>query len=218
MQHMVDLVPIVRDGLTGAWAGLNVSRETASLIGRYIELLQVWGKRLNLVSARDLAPCICARHVEDSLGLVRYIPPDTKSITDMGSGGGFPAIPIAIVTGCEVNLIESDRRKAAFLQTALARLELRGRVWPERLETSKVAPTMCLTARALAPMSRLLELAFPLLDPGGTALFLKGPTAASEVEEAALGWNMEWGISAGSLATSKIVCVTHLQPRPSIHV
>ena len=190
----------------------TVSRETAADLTRYQVLLARWGQRLNLVSKADLSPENLAEHIEDSLSLVPYLPPGLGRFIDIGSGGGLPAVPIAIATRHHVDLIESDRRKAAFLQTVLATLNITGTVWRGRIEDTQTTPAHCVTARALAPLDKLLSLTHPLLTPTGCALFLKGPHVHDEVEIARRRWHMEVEIFDGFHVRSKILKITDLRP------
>ena len=150
---------------------MSVSRETSFEL--YRDLLVRWSGALNLSSSGDSDAQGFSRHIEDSLRLVPHLPVGLTRIIDLGSGQGFPAIPIAIRTGITVDLIESDRRKAAFLTTALATLALPGKVVQSRIEVAILPKAACVTARALAPMVRLLALARPFVAPGGCCLFLK---------------------------------------------
>lgn len=146
---------------------------------------------MNLVSARS-AEEVWRRHIMDSLQLVPLLPataPD--ALVDIGSGAGFPGLVLAAATGREADLVEADKRKAAFLTEAAARLDLRGvRVHAKRIEAAGLRKTGLLTARALAPLPALLRHAHVLLTPGGTALFPKGRTAEEELTAASRDWNM----------------------------
>jgi 16S rRNA (guanine527-N7)-methyltransferase len=164
-----------------------------------------------LSSERDSDAPGFQSHIDDSLSLVDRIPPAIDRLIDLGSGQGFPAIPVAIVTGIAIDLIEADRRKAAFLTTALAQLNLPGRVWPARIEVAAVAPSLCITARALAPLPRLLDLAKPLLVPGGTCLFLKGPGVEREILDAARGNTFDSEVFPTPSPRSYLVRITGLR-------
>jgi 16S rRNA (guanine527-N7)-methyltransferase len=161
---------------------LPVSRETK--LESYLGLLERWGRTVNLTSGRDRGRL--RDHVDDSLTLIPHLPSDLDRLIDLGSGQGFPAIPIAIETGVAVHLIEADRRKAAFLTTALASLDLRGSVSPTRIEATVLPPARCVTARALAPLIWLTTAAGPFLVEGGFCLFLKGSGAEAELAAAEL--------------------------------
>ena len=179
-------------------------------------LLERWGQALNLVSRHDLTTGVQSRHIADSLSLVDHLPADLPRLIDLGSGAGFPAIPIAIVTGCHVDLVEADGRKAAFLTTVLATLQLRGTVWPDRIEACNVSPAICLTARALAPLHKLLHYAHPLLLPGGMALFLKGRRAEEEITAATQTWRMKTDVLPGWSRDARILKITGLEPRHDV--
>ena len=159
-----------------------VSRET--LTAQYLVLLHQWGAKINLTSAGDGTSGQLARHLAVSLALAPEIPGAASRLIDLGSGQGFPAIPLAIETVLHIDLIEADRRKAAFLTTVLAKLQLPGTVWPVRIEQARVDPALCITARALAPLSTLLVWAQRLLQEGGCGLFLKGASVDREIADA----------------------------------
>jgi 16S rRNA (guanine527-N7)-methyltransferase len=157
---------------------------------RFAALVEKWSQKINLVSKGDLA-VLWARHIQDSLLLVPYIPAGTDRAIDLGSGAGFPGLVLAIETGIPFTLIESDARKAAFLKEAARELAAPVTVLNTRIETGKPIPAPLITARALAPLDRLLALATPHLAPGGVCLFPKGRTWQSELTAASRVWQME---------------------------
>jgi 16S rRNA (guanine527-N7)-methyltransferase len=110
---------------------------------------------------------------------------------DLGSGGGFPGLVLAIATGIEFTLIESDARKAAFLMEAARATGAPAKILISRIEAAKTAPAMLVTARALAPLDKLLTLAAPHLAPGGICLFPKGPGVEVELTAAKPFWHMQ---------------------------
>lgn len=148
-----------------------------------------WNATINLVSRNDL-PVLWERHVEDSLQLVALADPMPDRIIDLGSGGGFPGLVLAIATGVPVHLIEEDQRKCAFLREAARITAAPVTVHAARIETVMIAPAPVVTARALAPVARLLALAEPKLAPGGACWFLKGREAEAELAVAARDWTM----------------------------
>jgi 16S rRNA (guanine527-N7)-methyltransferase len=185
----------------------NVSRETdgdlLTIFDSYATLLAKWQARINLVGPATL-PDLWRRHFLDSAQLVPLIPANARTLIDLGSGAGFPGLVLAILRpDLRVVLVESDGRKAAFLAEA-ARVTLgtaaKDRVTvlrerAERLDPAQVGareggPADVVTARALAPLARLLELAEPCLSAGTRCLFLKGAEAAAELTEARKGWTM----------------------------
>ncbi|MFS8366388.1 16S rRNA (guanine(527)-N(7))-methyltransferase RsmG [Acetobacter oryzifermentans] len=169
--------------------GVHVSRETEERLSAFVSLLEKWNPRINLVSSKDIEN-VWSRHVLDSLQLVPLIQGQSRFI-DMGSGGGFPAVVVGIATGIPGILIESDQRKAAFLREAARLTQTDLEVLPCRLESVKVQPAPVVTARALAPLVKLLEWAHPLLQPKGKAVFLKGQQAVQEIQEAEQVWQMD---------------------------
>ena len=153
------------------------------------DLLLRWNATINLVAAKSAVE-IDRRHIADSLQLVPLLP-DGGAIADLGSGGGLPGIVIAAaLPQREVHLVESDRRKAAFLIEVAGTLKLsRVTVHPRRIEQADLPPIVAVTARALAPLDVLLGHAARFLTPGGIAVFPKGRTAEQELTSAAAGWH-----------------------------
>jgi 16S rRNA (guanine527-N7)-methyltransferase len=164
--------------------------ETELRLTAYAELLLTWTQRINLISQAD-QPHIWTRHIADSLRLLPHIPPNTTRAIDLGSGAGLPGLILAIATGIPFDLVESDRRKAAFLGEAARITHAPAKIHGLRIEDATIAPAPLITARALAPLDKLLTLATPLLAPGGTMLFLKGARAPEEIEAARLHWTFE---------------------------
>lgn len=158
-------------------------------LDRFASLLQRWNATLNLVAPRDM-PHLWDRHVEDSLQLAPLIPGGTERAVDLGSGGGFPGLVLAIATGIPFDLIESDRRKAAFLRTAILETGAPAQVHACRIEEAAVPAAPLVTARALAPLPRLLPMVARFLAADGVCLLLKGAKAGDEVAAAHLAWRM----------------------------
>jgi 16S rRNA (guanine527-N7)-methyltransferase len=172
-----------------------VSRETAARLDAFVELFLKWQRAVQLVSASSL-PYLWTRHIADSLQLVDLVP-DAKVWADLGSGGGFPGLVVAIAlkdrAGAKVHLIESDQRKSAFLREAVRVLELPVMIHVKRIEAVEAAALPGLeavTARALAPLPELLGLAYPLLQNGAKGLFMKGANLDNELTAATKSWNI----------------------------
>ncbi|WP_376098382.1 16S rRNA (guanine(527)-N(7))-methyltransferase RsmG [Roseomonas sp. CCTCC AB2023176] len=158
----------------------------------FLSLFLRWNSRINLAAERD-GPAIRQRHVVDSLQILGLLPPGNLPAADLGTGGGFPGLVLAIAQPERPwHLVESDRRKAAFLTSAAAELSLR-QVWvhAERIETVALPPVAVVTARALAPLPDLLAYAARLLAPDGVAILPKGRTAEAELTAAAPDWTMQ---------------------------
>ena len=168
---------------------LDVPRETAERLSVFVALLLRWNRRINLIGACSDAD-IWRRHVEDSLQLGPLMG-SARSAIDLGSGAGFPGLVLAIATGVPFSLVEADRRKAAFLTEAARRTAAPVSVHANRIEGVQLAPAEVITARALAPLPRLLALAAPLLAADGACLFPKGRTGETELTGAATEWHMK---------------------------
>jgi 16S rRNA (guanine527-N7)-methyltransferase len=172
--------------------GLDVSRETTERLAEYAALLRAWNPKINLVSKQTLAD-LESRHFADSAQLLALAPTEATTWADLGSGGGFPGLVIAILAAesrpaLRVTLVESDQRKAVFLRTVAQRTSVPVTVLADRIELVPPLGTDVLTARALAPLTTLLDYADRHITPSGTALFPKGANWRAEVDEALERW------------------------------
>ena len=168
---------------------IAVSRETLQRLTVYLELLGRWQRAINLVGAASLADP-WRRHVLDSAQLLAHLPAPASPLVDLGSGAGFPGMVLALLGVPEVSLIEADRRKAQFLREVARSTGAAVTVHNERIERLAGWPAAVVTARALAPLPRLLPLAERFLPPASLCLFLKGPTLDREMIDAAERWHM----------------------------
>ena len=186
----------------------GVSRETATQLGQLADLVTKWQKTHNLVASSTL-PDLWTRHIDDSLRLWPAVAPRWRgrSAVDLGSGAGFPGLVLAICARCEgvagfgpIHLIESSGKKAAFLRHAAQTLGVDVVVHAARIEAvipGLVADSVgVITARALAPLVTLLDLAAPLLKAGASGVFPKGRRFAVEVAEAKRYWTFDIEIRA----------------------
>lgn len=196
-----------------------VPRETVTRLDNFVALLLEWQTKINLVASSTL-PHLWTRHIADSLQLLS-LTPNVGRWVDFGSGGGFPAIPIACALqeqyGTELHLIESNRKKATFLREAVRRLDLPAVVHAERAENygeRYTAPVQVVTARALASLKVLCDLTFPLISKGAVGLFPKGQDVDAELTEAAKYWNIEAErVPSRTNQDGRIVIVRNLTPR-----
>lgn len=184
------------DGAAMAAVEAAVSRETFQRLSGIVDLLLRWQPTINLVAPASL-PAVWQRHVADSLQLVQLAPPGARRWVDLGSGGGFPGLVVAAVLAerpdARVILVESDSRKAAFLRESARVIGLPVEVHAARIEkvAADLAPgTHVVSARALAPLAKLLDLAAPFLAAGALALFPKGRDTERELTEARKGWTL----------------------------
>ncbi|MBI2235872.1 MAG: 16S rRNA (guanine(527)-N(7))-methyltransferase RsmG [Magnetospirillum sp.] len=168
---------------------LGVSRETTERLGAYADLLVKWQARINLVGP-DTLPQLWRRHMLDSAQLLALIPPTARRVVDLGSGAGFPGLVLALLGAPDVHLVESDARKCAFLREAARVGGTPVTVINRRIEQVPPLAADVVTARALAPLARLLEWAAPHLAPGGICLFLKGRGSEDELTQASKDWNI----------------------------
>jgi 16S rRNA (guanine527-N7)-methyltransferase len=171
-----------------------VSRETFDRLRAFEALFLKWNQHINLAAASTERE-LWQRHILDSAQLAA-LAPDAGSWVDMGSGGGFPGLVLAFLLGERdgfIHLIESNRKKAGFLQAAIAQFDLPARVVSRRIDDSygSVPLPEVVTARALAPLTVLCELAEPWLTQGARALFHKGRDYRCEIEESAHRWQFD---------------------------
>jgi 16S rRNA (guanine527-N7)-methyltransferase len=167
----------------------RVPRETTTRLERYVALLLRWNRTINLIARGDEV-AIWERHITDSLALLPLLPPEFSSAIDIGSGGGFPGLVLAIATSRPFHLVESDQRKATFLREAARATEAPAIVHATRIETVAIAPAPLITARAAAPLPMLLRWSARLLAPGGACIFPKGRGVEDELTAARIEWNM----------------------------
>jgi len=173
---------------------LNVSRETLERLELFAALLGKWNARINLVSRNSLDQ-LWTRHIVDSAQVFQAAPLD-KSWVDLGSGGGFPGLIVAILAleewpDTKFTLIESDLRKAAFLRTAVRETGVACQVLTDRIELAAPQQANIVSARALAELSDLLRYSDRHIASGGTALFPKGVTWQKELKAAQLRWRFD---------------------------
>jgi len=169
----------------------GVSRETHHRLKTLVETLERWQKAINLVG-RTTMDSVWKRHIQDSAQIVPLIPPEAKTLADLGSGGGFPGLVIAAMRpDLQVTLIESDARKAAFLGEAARKMGLKDlpKIVIQRIETAPPAGADVVTARALAPLALLLEWAQRHRSDTAICLFHKGKGWQAEVDEAKKEWD-----------------------------
>jgi 16S rRNA (guanine527-N7)-methyltransferase len=192
-----DLVDAVAADRAGALAGRDVSRETLERLDAFVALFLERQERQNLVAASTVGQ-VWSRHIIDSLQL-RSALPDAKTWLDLGSGAGFPGLVLACALAGEpnarVDLIESHQRKAAFLTDVAQRLALPALVHAGRIED--ILPNWsgqipdAVTARALAPLEKLLSWTAPLIKKGAKGVFPKGQHVGLELTEAAKSWRIQ---------------------------
>ena len=199
-------------------AATGVSRETLSRLKAYVDVLTDWNARHNLVSARSLED-VWRRHVWDSAQLVPLMPAYTKTVADLGSGAGFPGLVVAeMLRGrATVVLYESTRKKADFLEAAAQRMGLNVGIRNVRIEAGRHEPVDVVTARALAPLDKLLGYAQQMAGKHTVCLFLKGQSLAVELTEAHKSWKMKTLQHPSATDPSGVILevreLRHVQPK-----
>jgi 16S rRNA (guanine527-N7)-methyltransferase len=212
--------PVSISGATDFAEAFNVPRETIHRLTRFAELLAHWQKRTNLVAPSTL-PTLWSRHFADSAQLAT-LARNARLWLDLGTGAGFPALVIAILkTGTpnfRMHLVESNRKKCAFLAQVVRATRAPVDIHAMRIEdlaesANRLQPDV-VSARALAPLPRLFELAAPFFAADTRGLFLKGREAEAEVDEARAEWDFTARLVPSlTAANSHIVEVTNLRPR-----
>ncbi len=173
----------------GFAAATAVSRETLARLQRYAELLAQWNARINLVGRATL-PDLWRRHMLDSAQLLPLVPEHARTLVDLGSGAGFPGMVLAACGVPDVHLIESDGRKCAFLRTVAREIGAPVTIHNARIAEIESFPADLITARALAPLAELLDMAAPFCEKHTILLFLKGRGVDRELTEATKRWSM----------------------------
>jgi 16S rRNA (guanine527-N7)-methyltransferase len=177
----------------------------------FVGLLAKWNAAINLVSPASLAE-VWTRHVADSAQVLDVASIRRARWLDMGSGAGFPGIVIALITAdtpnpVEMTLVESDRRKAAFLSTVSRETGVPMIIQAARIEAVAPQNADTVSARALAPLVRLCSFAERHLAPHGAALFLKGGHYDAEIAEARRTWSFALDVRRSSTDPAGVVLI-----------
>ncbi len=173
---------------------LSVSRETLARLEDYRQLLAKWAPRINLVGSSTVDR-FWERHVLDSAQLLDFAGPQALRWVDVGTGAGFPGLVIAALlagrAGAHVALVEPSQKRCAFLREAARLLAAPVTIHDCRVEQVAADRRDVFTARAFAPLERLLPVAAPWVALGARLVLLKGEDLQSEVVEASTAWRFE---------------------------
>ena len=187
-------------------AATGATPEQVADLERYRELLEEWSAKMNLVGPSALAE-FWPRHAFDSAQLLQHAP-EALTWADLGAGAGFPGLVLAILLkgrpGARVHLVESMAKRCRFLQAVVDELGLPAQVHNSRAENLSLAVDI-VTARACAPMARLLEFARPWFRKGATGLFLKGQDVEAELAEATRYWDFAADLLPSQSGSGRIV-------------
>jgi len=162
--------------------GLELSRDARTQLLKHLALVEKWNRVYNLTAVRDGTKAVYV-HLLDSLAAVPYL--TGTRFLDVGSGAGFPGIPIAVARpDIRMVLLESNHKKSAFLKQATAELQLKNaQAVCERAESWRPAEQFdCIVSRALAELSEFIALTQHLLAPGGVIAAMKGVHPFEEIE------------------------------------
>lgn len=181
-------------------------------IERFVAACRAWGRVSNLVSTAD-RDRLWERHVLDSLQLVPLAADAGESWIDLGSGGGFPGMIVAIARdNTAVTLVESNRKKAAFLVQAAAASGVPITVEARRTHAVPSTRADVVSARALAPLPELLDLAAKFFGPGTLGLFPKGRNAEAEIADARKRYAFAMAVTPSLTGSGAILSITDLRP------
>ncbi len=183
---------------------LDVSRETLERLKRYVELLLKWQRAINLIGP-NTAQNIWCRHILDSGQLMAHLPTTSGPVVDIGSGAGLPGMVLAIMGVPDVHLIDSDSRKCAFLHEASRVTGTAVQIHNSRVETAEIAPAAIVTARAVAPLKRLIELTQSVSKQNTVFFFFKGKDVKNELTEIKKNWNMSLDVIPSYSSTEGVI-------------
>lgn len=157
----------------------------------YAALLRRWQGSINLVGPKTLDD-VWTRHFGDSGQVLDFLPNEPLRVVDFGTGAGFPGMVLAMLRAdLDVHLVESDQRKCAFLRTVARETATNVTIHNDRVENLPPLEAQVVTARALAPLDKLLGYAQPHLTADGFCIFLKGQNVDAELTDATKCWNFE---------------------------
>lgn len=195
----------------GLAAALDVSRETQQRLESFSHALTKWSRSINLVAPGTLDN-VWERHILDSLQISPFIPGGVSLWLDIGSGGGLPALPLAILAkekapGARFVLVESDKRKAAFLRTQIHALDLNAEVRSERIESVPPLSAQRISARAFASLDATLAYIDRHLAPGGIAVLHKGRNYQQEIDVARAHWDFSCKVLTSSIEHDSVLLI-----------
>jgi 16S rRNA (guanine527-N7)-methyltransferase len=178
--------------------GFDVSRETEERLLRFSDLIKKWNPAINLVSKSSVAD-IWDRHIVDSAQIFPMLPVEAKQCLDIGSGAGLPGLVLAILShelsaDRHFSLVESDQRKCVFLREVARAIGLYVTVISDRIEKLPPHSADVISARALAPLSKLVAHAAYHLRPDGVCFFPKGEMYLQELDVARMAFSFEYEV------------------------
>jgi 16S rRNA (guanine527-N7)-methyltransferase len=190
----------------------NVSRETMDALERYRLLIMKWAKQINLVGPSTLTH-FWERHALDSAQILPIAGTNISRLADFGTGAGLPGLILAalfhdIGHRVQITLVEASGKRCGFLREAARTLGVEVTILNEKIETVAPFPIDLVTARAFAPLEKLLAYASPWMDLGARAIFFKGEDVQSEIEQASTNWTFQSRINTS--VTDSRGCVVEI--------
>ncbi len=190
---------------------ISLSPEVVARFDRYAALLKLWNPKINLVGPNTL-PDLWQRHFLDSAQLFDLLPPGR--LVDLGAGAGFPGLVLAMMGCSDIHLIESDQRKCVFLREVARETKTLVTVHAKRIEEVAPLEADIVTARALAPLERLVPWAYRHLKPGGQMVFLKGAELDKEMTALEANWQFTTTTTPSRTAPdAAMVCLSTISPK-----
>ena len=195
----------------------NVSRETFQKLKTYEASLSEWQNKFNLVSKKSLENA-WQRHFLDSLQLIKYIPDDSRTLYDFGSGAGFPGMVIAIAENeknpnLKISLIESVTKKTLYLNAVKSLCQVNAEIINNRIENLKLPKADVITSRAMCNLSDLLQYAHKLSNKKTLMIFPKGKSYKEELATANKKWKFNLIIEKNEVSEEGVILlITNLSP------
>ena len=195
----------------------SISRETQAKLAKFVDAVIEENAHQNLISAKTI-PCVWSRHIVDSAQLLKLHSVTTRAPwLDLGTGAGFPGVIIGILTNGPIILVESRRKRFEFLHRQIEALGLTNvQIHAGRLETLLTQPAGVISARAFAPLPRLLTLAHRFSRKDTIWLLPKGRTALEELESVRSSWQGVFHVKPSLTdVEAAIIVATGVSPRKS---
>ena len=166
----------------------SVSRETLNLFELYIDLIQKWNKKFNLMGVNEF-PDIWERHILDSAQLVSYMQPNKFEVVDFGSGCGFPSIILALMGIKNITVIERSKKKCSFLTVVAAELGVEIKIINDDIANVVDMKADVIISRAFASLKTIINLGEKFFHQDTRFILHKGKNSVNEINEAKLGWD-----------------------------
>jgi 16S rRNA (guanine527-N7)-methyltransferase len=196
----------------------NVSRETVHALESYEELIRKWANQINLIGPSTIKH-FWSRHILDCAQLLPLVGGNIKSVADFGTGAGLPGLIIARllqdqVPDSRVVLVEASAKRCGFLREAARTLGVNVVILQTKIEDTPPQSADIVTARAFAPLHRLLGYSYPWAELGARLIFFKGEDVEREIKEASTNWSFQ-SIITPSVTDSRgcLIEISSLQPR-----